>query len=343
MTDTRPDPSRIMQIGMGFFASKTLLSAVELGVFAALGPGALPGEELRNRVGLHPRAAYDFLDALVALGFLERTGVAPQVVYANTPDTAAFLDPESASYFGGILLMANNRLYRHWGNLTEGLRTGLPQNESKDDANADVFASLYADPTRLVEFINAMAGVQRGNFHALAGRFDFSSFSTVCDVGGSGGALSIILATYYKNLRCISYDLSPVTTIARERIEAAGLAGRVEARAGNFMTDDLPAANVITMGNILHDWGTETKQMLIGKAYAALPEGGVFIAIENIIDDARRENAQGLLMSLNMLIETQEGFDYTFSQFDGWCRAAGFSRTEKLPLLGSASAAVAWK
>ena len=343
MNQATPDPSRILQIGMGFFASKTLLSAVELGVFAALGPSPLTGEELRQRIGLHPRAAFDFLDALVALGFLHRSGDGPQARYANTPETAAFLDPASPSYLGGILRMANNRLYRHWADLTEALRSGLPQNEKRNDPNVDVFASLYADPTRLVEFLDAMAGVQLGNFRALIERFDFARFSAVCDVGGASGALSIAIARRHHTVRCISYDLPPVTAIARERIAAAGLSDRVEARAGSFLTDELPTAEVITMGNILHDGGTDTKQMLLSKAYAALPEGGAVIAIENVIDDARRENAHGLLMSLNMLIETPEGYDYTFSQFDGWCRAAGFRRTERIALQGPASAAVAWK
>jgi len=126
------------------------------------------------------------------------------------------------------------------------------------------------------------------------------------------------------------------------KIAASGL-DRVEFRRGDFMTDELPRADIITMGNILHDWGTATKEMLIAKAYAALPTGGTFIAIENIIDDARRENAFGLLMSLNMLIETAEGYDHTFAQFEGWCRKAGFRSTERIPLARPASAAVAYK
>ena len=343
MTETQPDPSKIMQIGMGFFASKTLLSAVELGVFAALGSGPLPGSDLRSRLGLHERSAADFLDALVALGFLDRAGDGPDARYANTRDTAAFLDPAGPAYLGGILTMANNRLYRHWGNLTEGLRTGRPQNETKGDRSGDPFATLYADPLRLAEFLDAMAGVQLGNFRTLAERFDFARFATACDVGGASGALSIAIARRHPMIRCVSYDLPPVTPLARKKIEAAGLAHRVEARSGDFLAGDLPRADVITMGNVLHDWGTATKQLLVAKAHAALPEGGALIAIENIIDDARRENAFGLLMSLNMLIETPEGYDYSFAQFDAWCRAAGFRSTEKIALQGPASAAVAWK
>ncbi|HEY5225360.1 MAG TPA: methyltransferase, partial [Methylovirgula sp.] len=252
-----------------------------------------------------------------------------------------FLDPASQTYLGGILVMASRRLYRHWSNLTEALQTGLQQNESKN--SGDVFAALYADPTRLEQFLAAMAGVQQANFATLANLFDFGRFQVVCDVGGASAAQSLSIARRHPNVSLISFDLPEVTPHAKARIDAAGLAGRIETRSGSFLTDELPQADVILMGNILHDWGTTTKEMLIAKAHAAVAEGGAFIAIENIIDDARRENAMGLLMSLNMLIETPDGYDYTFAQFESWCRAAGFRSTEKIPLTGGASAAVAWK
>ena len=126
-------------------------------------------------------------------------------------------------------------------------------------------------------------------------------------------------------------------------ITKMGMADRVTVVGGDFFADDLPKADVVTMGNILHDWNLERKKVLIAKAYAALPPGGAFIAVENLIDDARRSNAFGLLMSLNMLIEFGDAFDYTFADFQGWCREAGFKRFEVIPLTGPTSAAVAWK
>jgi len=343
MMKTEPSPARIMQIGMGFFAAKTLLSAVEIGVFEALAAGPLTEAELRARLGLHARGAADFLDALVALGLLDRIGDGPQATYANTKETAVFLHPASPHYIGGILKMANSRLYRFWGNLTEALRTGRPQNEMKDANMDDAFAVLYRDPDRLNEFLDAMAGVQMGNFEALCAKFDFGRYQTICDVGGASGALSLTIARHFSGVKCISFDLPEVTAVAERRIAQSGVADRVEARSGNFLNDELPPADVMTMGNILHDWGTATKQSLIGKAYRALSPNGVLIAIEEFIDDARREHAPGLLMSLNMLIETADGYNFTFRQFDTWCRAAGFNATEIIPLAGTASAAIAWK
>ena len=341
MTPASLNPDAILRTGLGFFASKTLLSAVELGVHAALADGPMTRAAMEARLGLHPRASADFFDALVSLGLLAREGSGAGARYANSPDTAAFLVPSSPAYLGGMLAMANARLYGFWGNLTEALRTGQPQNEAKSGEN--VFGALYADPARLEQFLTAMASLQLGNFAALADQFDFVGRHVVCDAGGANGALSIALATRHPHLRCVSFDLPQVAPVAERVIAAAGLSDRIEARSGSFLTDPLPQADVIVMSNVLHDWGETTKRMLIGKAHASLPPGGAFIAIENIIDDDRRKNTLGLLMSLNMLIETPEGFDYTFGSFDGWCRDAGFTRTGRVPLHGATSAAIAWK
>ena len=331
-----------MQVGMGFMGSKTLLSAVELELFTHLGGDALTGEALRERLGLAARAIPDFPDALVALGLLDRDGEGPDARYRNTPDGAVFLDKSGPAYIGGILEMANARLYPFWGDLTEGLRTGEPQNEIKHTGRA-MFEELYSDPARLEQFMNAMAGISMGPFMALAEKVDFSGYQTLCDVGGATGQLSIIVAGRYPHLRATSFDLPVVQPIAQRMIEAAGMSDRVEAVGGDFFADALPNADVITMGLILHDWNLERKMELIQKAYDALPDGGALIAIENIIDDARRENIFGLLMSLNMLIEFGDAFDFTGADYAGWCKQVGFKDAEVVPLAGPASAAIAYK
>jgi predicted O-methyltransferase YrrM len=336
------DPGQIMQIGLGFWPSKTLLSAVELSLFTTLGDAALTAAEIGERLGLHPRGIYDFLDGLVALQLLDRDGDGDDARYRNTPTTAVFLDKSKPTYIGGILEMANARLYGFWGDLTEALRTGEPQNEIKHSGNP-MFQELYSDQQRLEQFMEAMSGVSTGNFMALAERFDFSRYTTVCDVGGATGQLSMILARRHEHLRCISFDLPAVEPIARRRIAEAGLSERIEVASGDFFAEPLPPADVITMGLILHDWNLERKMQLIRAAYDALPEGGAFIAIENLIDDARRQNVFGLMMSLNMLIEFGDAFDFTGSDFAGWCREVGFREVEILPLTGPSSAGIAYK
>jgi len=339
---TTVSPARIMEVGMAFWPAKVLLSAIELRLFTELGPAALTGADLQAALGLHPRANPDFFDTLVALGFLERDGDGPAARYRNTPETAAFLDRRSPEFMGGFLEMANARLYRFWGDLTEGLRTGRPQNEVKHNG-APMFAELYSDPERLEQFMDAMSGISAANFQAFAEKFDFSRYRTLCDVGGATGQLSMCVAARHAHMRCISLDLPAATAIAGRKIAAAGFADPVSAQSLDFFKEPLPKADVITMGMILHDWNLEKKLHLVRAAYEALPPGGAFVVVENLIDDARRQNGFGLMMSLNMLIEFGDAFDFTAADFFGWCRDAGFRTMEAIPLAGPASAGVAYK
>ena len=331
-----------MEVGMAFWPAKVLLSAIELDLFTTLGANALTGQELQSALGLHARSNPDFFDALLALHFLERDGDGPEAKYRNTAETALFLDRNSPRFIGGFLEMANARLYPFWGDLTEGLRTGRPQNEVKHTGTS-VFAELYSKPERLEQFMDAMCGISAGNFQAFADKFDFSRYQTLCDVGGATGQLSMFVASKHPHIRCISADLPEATRIAERKIAAAGLSDRITAKPLDFFAEPLPKADVITMGMILHDWNLEKKLHLVRAAYDALPTGGAFVVIENLIDDPRRENAFGLMMSLNMLIEFGEAFDFTGADFSGWCREVGFSRTEVIPLAGPASAGVAYK
>ena len=336
------DPSPILQTAFGFWSSKVLLTAVEFGLFTKLGNRRITGTELGVELELHPRAISDFFDALVAMKFLDREGDGPSSKYFNTPAGELYLNSESPRYVGGILVMLNARLFKYWQDLPEALRTGKPQNEAKHGKKG-VFEELYAELPKLEQFLGAMTGLSRINFEAFAEKFDFSSFKTLCDVGGATGLLSIEAAKRHPHLQCVSFDLPPVAPIAQKHIIAAGLSGRISTAAGDFFKDPLPKADLITMGMILHDWNLEKKMHLIRAAYESLPPGGALVAIEALIDDARRENAFGLLMSLNMLIEFGDAFDYSGADFFKWCKEAGFKRFEILHLAGPSSAAIAYK
>lgn len=329
---------RIMQMGLGFWASKTLLSAVELGLFTELAKGPADAEKLRGALGLHERSARDFFDTLVALGLLERAGEC----YKNAPDTGMFLDRNKPSYVGGILEMANHRLYPFWGHLTEALRTGQPQNEVKT-GGPGVFEVLYSDPNRLREFLKAMTGISRGANVAIASRFPWKDYKTAADVGTAQGDLIVQIALANPHIRGVGFDLPTVEPIFNDHVAQNGLQDRVRFEGGSFFEVPLPRADVITMGHILHDWDLEQKRMLIRKAYEALPAGGAFIAYDAIIDDARSKNAFGLMMSLNMLIETQGGFDYTGADCCGWMREAGFRETRVEHLIGPDSMVIGIK
>lgn len=336
------DPGPILQSAFAFWSSKVLLTAVDFGVFTTLRGRKQTGAELGSELGLHPRGVNDFFDALVAMQFLNRDGDGPSAMYYNTPAAELYLDQNSPRYIGGILVMLNNRLFKFWHDLPEALRTGQPQNEIKHGQKG-MFEELYSELPRLEQFMGAMTGLSRINFEAFAKKFDFSNFKTLCDVGGATGLLSIEVAKQHPHLRCISFDLPPVEPIAKKHIAAAGLSDRIDTAAGDFFKDPLPKADIITMGMILHDWNLEKKMHLIRQAYDALPAGGALVAVEALIDDGRRENVFGLLMSLNMLIEFGDAFDYSGADFRGWCSEVGFKRFDVIHLAGPSSAAVAYK
>jgi O-methyltransferase domain/Dimerisation domain len=336
--DGQVTPEHIMQVGLGFWASKTLLSAVEMEVFTELARRPEDLATLQGRMGLHPRSARDFFDALVALGFLQRI----DGQYHNTPSTDFFLDKRKPTYIGGILEMANHRLYPFWASLTEALRTGQPQNEAKH-GGAPMFEALYADPTRLKEFLKAMSGISRGANLAIAAQFPWHEYRTVADIGTAQGDTVIQITKAHPHLSGIGFDLPEVGPVFDENVENNGLTGRVRFVPGSFFTDALPGADVITMGHILHDWNLAEKKMLIAKAYDALPAGGAFLIYEALIDDDRSKNAMGLLMSLNMLIETPGGFDYTGADCQAWMREAGFRETRVEHLAGPDSMIVGIK
>ena len=328
-----------MQVGTGFFASKTLLSAVEMGVFTELARGPEEFNTLAGRIGLHPRSARDFLDALVALGLLHRS----QEHYCNTPDTDLFLDRNKTSYIGGILEMANARLFGFWNHLTEALRTGQPQNEAKSDVGASPFTAVYADPARLKGFLAAMSGISHGANIAIARKVHWAKYQTYADVGTAQGDLAVQIALANPHLRGMGFDLPEVGPVFEEYAKANGVNDRVRFQPGNFFDEPLPAVDVLTMGHILHDWNLAEKKMLVGKAYSALPPGGALVVYDSLIDDDRSQNAFGLLMSLNMLIETPGGFDYTGADCIGWMKEAGFREAYVEHLVGPDSMVIGIK
>ncbi len=330
-------PDRMLQIGFGFWGSKTLLTAVELGLFTELAKRRLDHKALTAKLKLHPRSARDFFDALVALGLLKRSGTR----YANTPETALFLDRAKPSYAGGMLEMCNARLYGFWGSLTEALRTGKPQNEVK--TGEDFFGALYADPQRLEGFLKAMTGLSRGTARSIAGKFPWKRYRSFADIGCAQGGVAVEIALAHRHLNGQGMDLPAVRPVFEAYVKSRKLAQRVAFHEGNFFQEPLPEVDVLIMGHILHDWDRKEKMMLLRKAYAALPKGGALIVHEALIDDARKTNAFGLLMSLNMLIETPGGFDFTGADCRQWMKQVGFTRTKVEPLAGPDSMVIGFK
>lgn len=331
MRETPLSSAGVLELGLGFWASKTLLSAVELGVFTLLAGGPLDVSALSRGVGIHERGASDFFDALTALGMLVREGD----LYANTPATDYYLDKQKPAYVGGLLEMCNARLYGYWENLTEALRTGVPQNEAKH--GGENFDVLYGDSKKLKQFLSAMTGLSGDAARALAKKFPWEDYRSFTDIGCAEGGVMVEIAQANPHLTGIGFDLPPVGPVFQEYVTSVRNIGRLTFAPGDFFVDALPSAEVIVMGHILQHWNLGQKRLLIEKAYKALPEGGALVVYDWIIDDQRRDHAYGLLMSLNMLIETAGGFDYTGADCRSWMDEAGFSQTsqERLTALDS--------
>ena len=333
MSNEQPTPEAIMQLTRAYAGSKALVSAVELRLFTTLAAGPLTGEVLMAKLGLQPRGARDWLDALVSLGMLERDSDR----YANTAATDLYLDEAKPTYVGWMVIgMAADT--SHWDSLTAALQTGRPQIDGDQD-----FLDQYHDPASFVEFMHQMTGLSMGAAFAIAERFPWRRYRTVIDIGAAEGCVPVQLALRHPQLTGGGFDLPVVGPAFEANVARHGLADRLRFYPGDFFADPLPSADVLVMGHVLHNWGLDQKLDLLGKAYRALPDGGAVIVYESLIDDDRRTNTFGLLMSVAMLLVTHAGFDYTGAQCREWMSEVGFRDSYIEPLVGPDSMVVGLK
>ncbi|MBX0298165.1 methyltransferase [Haloarcula nitratireducens] len=341
MPDHGPTPERILELGQGFWAAKALLSATTLGVFTELdrnGPQTV--EELERTIGLHPRSSQDFLDALVALDLLDRD----HYEYRNTPEAAAFLVEGKPTSFVGWFEMVNDRLYPFWGDLETALQTGRPQNEL-DDAQTHPFEGvIYTDDEILEQFVGAMTSFSMAAADVIAHEFPWADHDSVVDLGTSEGVVPTRIAEVNDHVHAIGADLPRIERYFQDYVAESPAADRIEFRTVDFFADEtLPAADVYILGHILHDWSHDETRAILSKVFEAVAPGGAVVVYGTMIDEERREATLPLLMSLNMLIETPAGSDYTAGECIEWLHQAGFEGGEATPLPGPETMVVARK
>jgi hypothetical protein len=330
-------PDRLVELGTAYRRAKVLLSAIELDLFTVLAKRSLDAHALALALDLHPRGARDFFDALVALGLLERS---PEGRYASTPESAAYLDRQAATFLGGMFDQFNTKEYGMWATLTDALRTGTPQ--TGIDA-AEHFSTLYSDPQRFETFVNAMTAGTLPAAGAIAEKFPWAGYSTLADIGTSQGCLPVQVARTHKHISATGFDLPQLQASFDAHVGKNELSDRVLFAPGNFFDDALPKADVLVFGRVLHNWDLSTKRMLLRKAYDALPERGAVIVYDALIDDDRRAGVGGLLSSLNMLVWTTAGFGYSGSDAVSWMGEAGFHDMRIEPLAAGQSMIVGTK
>ncbi|KAG1668610.1 hypothetical protein FOA52_001479 [Chlamydomonas sp. UWO 241] len=343
--------ARLLGLSRAFAASKALNLSAKLDVYGLLAnhPNGLTWVEVAAALGLQQghgfRGVVDFLDLLVSLQTLKRTGGR----YSNHPTAARFLVAGSDDFCGGLLVLNNDRSYLSLEHLEAALRTGSAPVDPRIPPIHEVFGSSASEGSGGVaeHFSSGMMGASVGNFRRLAASFDFSRFTSLGDIGGSNGCLCATVCAAHAHMRAVTYDLPPVHATAAAYVRARGVEARVQVADHDFCSDaPFPLGHdMIAMGMVLHDWGLARKEELIRKAYAALPPGGCFMVIENLVDDERRTSPAQLAMSLTMLVEfsTENAYDFSFAEFCGMAEVAGFRRCELLPLVGTTSAAAAYK
>ncbi|UPJ44165.1 methyltransferase [Bradyrhizobium sp. 40] len=320
-------PDRLFSLGTGYRCAKVLLCAVELDVFTALGGQPRAAADLARMVGVHSRSACDFFDALVALGLLERDADGR---YANTMEASLYLDRNKPSYLGGMFDQFNAREYQMWSKLGDALRTGEPQIGS---TSAEHFATIYGEPARFRTFVDAMTAGSLTAAKAIAEKFPWSNHRTLMDIGTAQGCLPVQVARMHPHIIGGGFDLPELAKAFADYVSDNELSERLRFYPGSFFRDDLPAADVLVFGRVLHNWDLATKKMLLRKAYQAIPKGGAVVVYDMLIDDERRTAVGGLLSSLNMLLWTNAGFGYGGSECADWMREAGFSETRIEPLV----------
>lgn len=332
------DPQKILELGMAFWSSRVVLTAVEFGVFTELAGGPQSAEGLREQFGWHARAAGPFLDALVGMGLLRRNRAG---LYSNSRQAALFLDRAKPSYIGGLMELSSKRLYDLWSGLGELLRTGQP-GAVEEQGESEFFSALYRDPAALKDFLAGMTGITTGEATLIAARFPWERFRTFVDVGAAQGAFPVRVALTHPHLTGASYDLPAVGPIFEEYVASFGLGARLRFIPGNMHDGPLPGADVISFGHLLHGFSESKRRELIAKAHAAIPPGGAILVYDAMIDPERR-NSMGLLSSLNIMLETREGFEATTDQCATWLRDAGIVQITTQHVIGPTSMVFGYK
>lgn len=343
-TDTRVDaltPVPLMQLATAFWAFKTLAAAHELDLFTRVSTsGGISPPELSQHLGIEARPAEMLLTGCAALGLLEKDGAR----YRNSPLAEKFLVRGTPYYFGGFVEMLDKRLYPGWGKLLEAVRTNRPTTWDPDRQKSLFEAE---DPAMLATFWEAMHSLSTFTARVLGEAIDFSSFTRLLDVGGGSAAFDIELCRQYPRLRATVYDLPFVTGIAAEKVAAAGLQDRITMARGDFFADpSYPSGHdVILLSMIMHDWDEARDREILRKCYQALPSGGAVIISELLVNDAKSGPAPAALMSLNMLIETEGGRNYSPAEYSAWLDALGFRdiRTAWFEAAGANGAVIGYK
>jgi 3-hydroxy-5-methyl-1-naphthoate 3-O-methyltransferase len=308
---TEPDPDDVLELLLGFWISRTVMAAVDLGVFEALEDEPLDLAAAQKALGLNPRPAAALLDTCVSTGLLEKEGGR----YRNSPLATRFLWSGSEHSLRNYVL-DERWCWEAWGQLEAALRADVQQ-LPPDEEGYHAFPEDY--------FLDFLHGHSLIMGERLAGAIDLAGVQQVLDLGGGSGAVSISLCRRLPELRAIVFDQPPVAARAAAHVSRAGLEGRIETRAGNLFADALPeGCDAAVLANLLHDFSPVRCRGILGRVAAALPPGGRVVILEIVPDEERRGPPLAVAFSAAMIVNTAGGDAYTLPQYRAWLEEAGF-------------------
>ena len=326
-----PDhPRDIYDVANRFAEAQGLLAAVELGLFTALDEGGASVDELCRGLGLDPRPAADFLHLLIVLGLIEEEGDKLR----NSAAAQRFLVDGKPDYLGSSLGLYGSLLYPSWSGIAAALRgtVGDSGDEPKgDDWTSDFFATVSGDPEALEKFLEGSESENLASEELMTDAVDWSVYRSVLDVGGARGRHASHIARIAPHLKVGVFDLPPLAPFFEKLMASRGVSERTDFHAGDFFTDDLPAADVVLMAGVLHNWSPDVRRMLVGKAAKAVNPGGLLLVLDKMQDDRRTDKAN-LITSLTIFLSTRGGGSkYTESECRAYLTEAGFDGVTARP------------
>jgi 2-polyprenyl-3-methyl-5-hydroxy-6-metoxy-1,4-benzoquinol methylase len=305
-------PDNIREIAYAFQRSRVLLTAYELGLFTALGDASKSSAEVAKILGTGPRATDRLMNALCAVGLLEKKGGE----FSNTPASVRFLVQGKPEYMAG--LMHTVHLWDTWSTLTPAVRQGTSVGRPPVNERGEKW---------LTAFITAMHDRAKKQAPAVAALLDLSGVSSVLDVGGGSGAFAMAFARAKAGITATVFDLPNVVSLTQKYIAQEGLADKVKTVAGDYLIDDLGSGfDLVFLSAIIHSNSVEENRQLIRKCAQALNHNGQVVVQDFIMDEDRTNPVHGALFALNMLVGTEAGDTFTESEVREWMEEAGLSR-----------------
>lgn len=319
-----PDPTPVLDLIEAFRRSKTMFTAVSLGIFDALESAPASAHALAASLTANLPALTRLLDACTALGLLSKSAG----LYSNTETASIYLTSSSPQSLAGYILYSDRALFPMWADLKGAVLQGTNRWEPTfGPLPGGIFAHFFRDEPARAAFLQGMHGLGLISSPKIVRIFNLSRFNTICDLGGATGHLAIAACERYGAMEGIVFELPQVIPHAQAYIDKSPAAARLRALPGDFFSDPLPPADLYALGRILHDWPEDRIHSLLARIHAALPPGGAILIAETLVDDAHDGPVHSLMQSLNMLVCT-EGRERSVPEYTALLESAGFTQID---------------